>query len=49
MTHHLSDFAPLVFKGWAVVLPVLCVALIVDAVRGAREDLGHAFRDRSER
>ena len=49
MTHHLSDFAPLVFKGWAVVLLALCVVLIADAVRGARDDLGHAFRDRSER
>ena len=47
--HHLTDLAPLLFKAGAVALLLLVAALVVDAVRGAREDLDHAFRDRSER
>ena len=47
--HHLADLAPLLFQAWAVALVLMVLVAVVWSWRGAREDLDHAFRDRSER
>jgi hypothetical protein len=50
MHHHLTDLAPLLAKTWFAVLVLAVVVLaLAYTLRGAREDLDHAFRDRSER